>query len=326
MAIHKLRALEYLVAVVDTGGYTAAARRLGVAAPSVHRLVNALEAEIGLALLEHDAQPLLPTAEGLRYVERARTLLGELQALEASLHDRSSAPQGTLTVAAHSTVMEHMLADVLPRFHDRFPQVRIDLRDAGTQRDLEQLGTDVLMQMGWPPAQAASLRTLVHSRWLVVATPGFWARHGVPQHPSDLAALPCTLFRVPYGEVLRRWVFQRGDERVEVEVDGWLTSDNRVALDAPLLAGQVVSRVSDLTVRSAVHAGTLQPVLLDWVGQSAPPLNLLFRRSLARQPRLRAWVDFLADWAAVQDRERLPAGLPPVAPAQRPEWFKRRVG
>lgn len=326
MAIHKLRALEYLLAVVDQGGFNAAGRKLGVAAPSVHRLVKALEAELGIVLLDRASHPLRPTREAAAYVDRARVLVGELQGLDASLHDKAQSPSGLVVVAAQSVVMHFVLAELLPRFHARCPSVQIDLVDAGTVRDLSQLEADVLLQFGWPLPQEASLRTLAHTRWLVVASPAYWVRHGVPRHPSDLARHPCVLFRTPYGEVIRRWDFERGDEHVEVAVDGWLRGDQRVALDAPLYAGQVVARINDLTAHPGIRDGSLQPVLLDWTGLNAPPLNLLIRRAAARQPRVRAWVDFMVEQADRLTAHRLPAGLPSVQPSKRPEWFKRRVG
>lgn len=326
MSIHKLRALEYLTAVVEHGGFNAAARKLDVAAPSVHRLVKALEAELGMVLIDRSASPLRPTPDASIYVERARQLLGELQRLDASLQDQGATPSGTVTIAAHSVVLQFVLPRVLTRLHHRYPQLRLDLIDAGSSRDLAQLGTDLLLQFGWPPPQEAMLRTLAESRWLVVASPAYWARHGVPTHPSDLARHPCMLFRTPYAEVMRRWIFERGSERIEVEVDGWLTGDHRAALDAPVFEGQLVARLNDLTARDGLEAGTLQPVLLDWTGESSPPLNLLIRKAVSRQPRVRAVVDFLAEVGLELARQRLPAGLPPVRPAQRPDWFKRRVG
>jgi len=326
MAIHKLRALEYLVAVVEHGGFAAAARRLGVAAPSVHRLVTALEAQMGTKLLDRSEARIRATPDAAPYVEQARQLLGELRGLDASLVDQVSAPAGTVTVAAQSIVLQFVIAELLPRFHVQYPTVRVDLIDAGIERNLSTLGTDVLMQFGWPPAQEAIIRTLAPTRWLVVAAPSFWARHGVPQHPSELARHPCVLFRTPYGEVLQKWSFERGSERVEVAVDGWLLGDNRPALEAPVLAGQLVARFNDLSVTAALRAGLLQPVLLDWEGQNSPPLNLLMRKGLARQPRVRAFVDFMASQVEAMIRHRLPAGMPAVKIARRPDWFKRRVG
>jgi LysR family transcriptional regulator, regulator for bpeEF and oprC len=326
MAIHKLRALEYLVAVVEHGGFNPAARRLGVAAPSVHRLVKSLEAELGMALLDRGTSPLRPTSDAAAYIERARLLVAELHGLDASLRDRASSPTGSITVAAHSVVLQFVLPPLLPRFHERCPGVALELLDAGSERDIARLGADVLLQFGWPPSQEAAIRTLAHTRWLIVAAPGYWARHGIPQHPSELARHRCMLFRTPYGEVMRRWIFERGDERVEVEVDGWLTSDHRSALDAPVFAGQAVARLNDLTTLDGLRAGTLQPVLLDWEGLNAPPLNLLIRRAGARLPRVRAWVDFLVEEVEQLARARLPHGLPPPKPAQRPDWFRKRVG
>jgi LysR family transcriptional regulator, regulator for bpeEF and oprC len=326
IGIHKLRALEYLVAVVEHGGFNAAARKLGVAAPSVNRLVKALESELDMVLLDRSSLPLRPTPDALAYVERARQLVTELHRLDASLHDRANAPSGTVVVAAQSVVLQFVLAELLPRFHTRYPTVSVDLVDAGIERDLSRLGTDVLMQFGWPIQQQASVRTLAYTRWLIVATPAYWARHGVPSHPSELARHSCALFRTPYGEVMRRWGFERAGERVDVDVDGWLVGDHRAALDAPVYAGQMVGRINDLTAHPGVRSGTLQPVLLDWVGLNSPPLNLLIRRATVRQPRLRAWVDFLVEEVEQMTRHRLPAGLPPVLPSQRPDWFKRRTG
>lgn len=131
-------------------------------------------------------------------------------------------------MAAHGIAIQFVLAQLLPRLHERAPSVRIELRDAGSVRDLSRLGADALLFFGWPPLQPAILRTLAHTRWLVVAAPSFWARHGVPRHPTDLAQLPCVLFRTPQGEVLRQWAFARGSERVEVEVDGWLVTLARI--------------------------------------------------------------------------------------------------
>jgi hypothetical protein len=124
---------------------------------------------------------------------------------------------------------------------------------------------------------------------------------------------------------MRRWAFERGGERVEVGVDGWLVSDSRSALDAPLYGGQLAARINDLTAHPGLADGTPQPVLLDWHALNAPPLSLLVRRSLARQPRMRAWMDFLFETAERLTRQRLPAGLPPVPVSTRPDWWRRRV-
>ena len=325
MGIHKLRGLEYLVAAVDSGSFSAAARRLGVATPSVHRLVQALEAELGVALIDRSAQPLRPTPYASTYVERARALLAELRELDASLHDQTHAPRGTISLAADSVVREYLLPDMLSAFHTRFPDIEVQVLEAGSARDLARLGADMLMQAGWPPPQDAVLRTLAETRWLVVATPSYWARHGQPRQPAELAQHRCALYRTPFGEVLRRWVFERDGRKEAVDVEGWLVSDSRSVLDGPLFAGQVVARVNDLSARRWLADGSLQPVLLDWTGLHAPPISLVVKRALTRQPRVRAWIDFAVEHARRLAQERLPGGLPSVRPSERPDWWRRRV-
>ena len=96
--------------------------------------------------------------------------------------------------------------------------------------------------------------------------------------------------------------------------------------DSPVLAGYMLGRMNDLTAGDALRSGKLQPVLLDWEGQSSPPLIMLVRKSLVRQPRVRAFLDHFRSFVEDQVRHRLPAGLPPVQAPQRPDWFQRRVG
>jgi DNA-binding transcriptional LysR family regulator len=125
--------------------------------------------------------------------------------------------------------------------------------------------------------------------------------------------------------VLKQWVFECDGQKQVVDVEGWLVSDSRSVLEGPLLAGQMVARVTDLSTRRELADGSLQPVLLDWTGLHSPPISLVAKRSLTRQPRVRAWIDFAAEYTAELARGRLPGGLPAVRPSERPEWWKRRV-
>ena len=131
MGINKLRAMEYLMASIDYGTFAAAARHLGVAAPSVHRLIGALEEQLGTALLHRDGKALRPTRDAEQYVERERRLLSDFTDLVSGLRDAQSSPTGTVVVASHSVVTRFLLTQMLPSFHATFPNVLIDLRDPG---------------------------------------------------------------------------------------------------------------------------------------------------------------------------------------------------
>jgi DNA-binding transcriptional LysR family regulator len=326
VGINKLRAMEYLMAAVDHRTFAAAARHLGVAVPSVHRLIGALEQELGIALLHRDGKVLRPTRDAELYVDRVRRLLSDFADAESGLRDAQRSPAGTIVVASQGVVTRFLLTQGLRSFHAIFPNVLIDLRDPGSSRDLVGLGADILLQFGWPVPQDAVVRTFAYTRWLIVATPAFWTRHGLPTRPEHLADLPSAVFRTPFGEVLDRWAFARAGERAEVRVRPMLIGDDRGALDAPVLAGHMLGRINDLTAADALRTGKLQPVLLDWEGQNSPPLIGLVRKSIVRQPRVRAFLDHFRLFVEEQVRQRLPAGLPPVPAPARPDWFQRRVG
>ena len=129
MGINKLRAMEYLMASIDYGTFAAAARHLGVAAPSVHRLIGALEDELGTALLHRDGKALRPTRDAELYVERVRRLLSDFTDLESGLRDAQRLPTGTVVIASHSVVTRFLLTQALTSFHATFPNVLVDLRD-----------------------------------------------------------------------------------------------------------------------------------------------------------------------------------------------------
>ena len=139
------------------------------------------------------AAPLRPTPDATTYVERPRAARRNAAprrqparpgcGAERHRHDR-----GAKRGAAY-------WPGVPTRLHHRHLQLRLDLIDAGSNRDLSQLGTDALLQFGCPSAQEAMLRTLAESRWPVVASPAYWACHGAPSHPSELAGHPCMTAR-----------------------------------------------------------------------------------------------------------------------------------
>jgi DNA-binding transcriptional LysR family regulator len=119
------------------------------------------------------------------------------------------------------------------------------------------------------------------------------------------------LVRNPAGIVIDLWEFARGDEKASVKVNGWLCSTGReVVLDA-VLAGEGIARLNHLTTRAHLQAGRLVPVLPEWEVQGGPPINLLFRPSQRRTPRVRVFLDFVTELlrdieAEAQARAALP--------------------
>ena len=178
---------------------------------------------------------------------------------------------------------------------------------------------EVFVLHGWPQANDLVHRQLGHSRALVVGSPEYWALRGIPQDPHELDRHTCVLMRNPAGILIDLWEFERGTEKVAVKVAGWLSSSGREVVLDRVLAGEGIARLNYLTTRGHLQTGRLVPVLPDWDVQGGPPINVLFRPSQRRTPRVRVFVDFvsalLEEIEAEGDRK-----------AARPHWHRAGYG
>ena len=142
------------------------------------------------------------------------------------------------------------------------------------------------------------------------------------RQPQELAGHSCLLFRGPLGTQMDVWKFERGGVEKSVTVSGWLGSSHRDMLVDAALAGEGVMRVSALASWQHVQSGRLVPVLSDWVAKDAPPVNVFFRPSLRRTPRVRMFVEFIAD---LMVKLNATAGnAPEIEESPRPFWYGKR--
>ena len=185
-------------------------------------------------------------------------------------------------------------------------------------------GVDVFLALGWPQANELVLRQIASSRTIVVASPAYWAAHGMPRHPSELAQHTCLPIRSVDGTVMDLWTFVRGDERVAVRVSGWLVTSNahRDMVIELARAGEGVAWILDWTNRDDLAAGRLVQALADWESPEAPPVNLMYRPSVRRIARVRLFMDFVTE----AFREIESAREERVVSGPRPAWLKRPYG
>jgi len=319
----KLRALQYFVAAAEEGSLSAAGRRLGVTVPAVQKLVNSLEASLGVRLFERNAQGLQLTAGGEQYLEACRPLLLELEAVDEVVTRSERRMAGTLVVGTHAQIAQHLLLPALPHWHARHPDLQVDLRIVGRASDPEAAAVEVFVVLGWPEADSLVHKQLGQPRSFIAASPMHWRRHGVPQHPDELARHNCLILRNPNGTLIDLWEFRRGTEKAAVAVNGWLSSNARDVLLDAVLAGEGVGRFTAITTRQYLQSGRLVPALLDWEVLGAPPLNLMFRPGVRRTLRVRQFVEFVG--ALVEQTSSDGPGAPTSTP-ERPHWYRRGTG
>lgn len=320
----KLRALQYFVVAAEERSFSGAARRLEVSVPAIAKLVTALEREIGTALFERSSRGLALTADGQVYVDACRPLLEQLAAADAAIAATGGRPRGTLVLGAPPFIVQHWILPALPAFRALYPEIQIDHRVVHRPSDPMAELADVFVLMGWPRAGGLVHRRIGRTRLLTCASPAYWAAHGLPEQPRDLERHPCFLFRNPEGTAVDLWRYTRGERSETVAVRGWLVSDHRDVILDSLLAGEGVGRFTDLTIREHLRTGRLVQALVDWEMDGAPPINLMYRASHRRNPRVRPFVEFVTALFESLEKARESGAVP--LPAERPHWYWRNLG
>ena len=321
--LDKLRALEYFVAAANARSFSKAARTLEVTVPAMTRLVGELEKRLGARLLHRNNRGLTLTADGARYLETCRPLLQQLARADEELTDAAARPLGTLVVGSPSYLSEHCLVPALPEFHARHPEIEVDLRNVDREALHGGGVADVLILFGWPDSRDWVQHRIAQTRMLVCAAPEYWKRHGMPSSPRELEQHTCLVYRDTEGTALDLWTYERGGVRETAAVKGWLVSNHRDDLVRAVLDGAGCARFSDLTVQEHLRAGRLVPALADWESKESPPVNLLFRPSHRRLPRVQLFAEFAVQLFARLEKDRQPR---PSAryPVERPSWYRHR--
>ncbi|MDR5781846.1 LysR family transcriptional regulator [Caballeronia sp. LZ065] len=255
----KLQALNTLLEVAQSGGFAKASRRLGVATSSVTRLMDALEASLGAALLTRTPRKVSLTDAGVAYVEQVGRLLDDLAEADESVFDSSAAPVGVLRVAVPSTFGRLRLAPHLAAFMVEHPRVVLDLVVADHYADLVTERIDVAVRIGVPDRDGTLIvRKLADNPRMVVASGDYLQQRGTPASPADLGAHECLRFAYGGGHRARQeWTFRAKGAETRVEVHGHLLSNNLDMLLQAALAGRGIALLPAWLVDADVRAGRL---------------------------------------------------------------------
>ena len=260
----KLQALKTLLEVADAGGFAKAAQRMGVATSSVTRLMDALEASLGAALLTRTPRRVSLTDAGIAYVAQIGKVLDDLADADESVFDSGASPVGVLRVAVPSTFGRLRLAPHFAAFLAEYPRVVLDIVVADHYADLATERIDVAVRIGLPDRDAdLVVRKLADNPRFVVASRDYLARCVVPQQPQDLALHEC--LRFAYGgshRARQTWTFREKDgAETRVEVHGRLLSNNVDMLLEAALAGRGIALLPGWLVEADVRAGRLLRLL-----------------------------------------------------------------
>jgi DNA-binding transcriptional LysR family regulator len=286
----RLAAMTAFVLVVDTGSFSAAARRLNVGQPAVSKLVAQLEDRLGVKLLVRTTRGLTATEAGLNYYERARRSIEEADEAELAARGASSGLTGRLRVCAAVTFARIHLIPRVPEFLAQHPDLEMEIVLDDRNIDLVQEGIDVGLRMGRRLADSSlTVRRIASGRHAVLGTPAYFARAGEPRTPGDLGAHEAVIYAQKGGGAA--WTFRRSHTETPVTLNGRLHVTAAEGVRAAVLADAGIAVVSEWMFTPEIADGTVKTVLRDW---ELPQVHLwaVFPAGRATTAKARTFVSF----------------------------------
>ncbi len=202
--------MKTFVTVVESGGFTAAARKLDISLSVVSRIVTDLEAHLGVRLLTRTTRLVRPTDTGATYYENCRRILAEIDEAELATTGAHLAPRGQLSITASVLFGRRFVTPIVVEYLRRYPEVDVHCLFIDRIVNFVDEGIDVGIRIGELPASSLQAVPVGHVRRVVCASPAYLTRHGVPAAPADLAAH--TVIQTTGISTLPEWRFLAGGE------------------------------------------------------------------------------------------------------------------
>ena len=291
--MESLSGFNVFVQVAETRSFVAAGRALGISASAIGKSVARLEERLGVRLFHRSTRSMTLTSEGTLLLERSRRVLAEIEAAEQELSQSASLPKGRLRVSL--PLVSGLVLPLLADFMRAYPAVELDLSFTDRMVDVVEEGYDAVVRTGELLDSRLSSRQLGRFGTVIVGSPAYFAQHGVPQRPADLAGHPCLHYRFPNSGKLEVWPLLRKEGQAEPEprLPTSMICDNAETRVWFALQGLGIACLPEFAVRAELAAGTLRTVLDEYVERTIT-FHLLWPSGRHLTPRLRAFIDFMA--------------------------------
>jgi DNA-binding transcriptional LysR family regulator len=281
------------VRAVELGGFSVAARELGLTPSAISKLVTRLEDRLGVRLLNRTTRRLALTPEGEAYFHRTQRILSDIDEAENEVARFRAQPKGLLRINVGTAFGMHQLTPALPDFLARYPEVKVELTVTDRVVDLIEEGADLGIRLGTLPDSSLVARKICDLERVVCASPAYLRRHGTPRKPEELLKHNC--MSMSYSPALRRWPFATAEGVRHIEVGGNVVANTAESLLQLALLGVGVIRLSDAIVGAPIHEGRLVALLQDVHHAEPLPLHAVYPHGRHRSPRVSAMIDFLVE-------------------------------
>lgn len=288
-----LPAIAAFARVAHHASFTRAARELGVSPSALSQSVRALEAKLGVRLLDRSTRRVGVTEIGQRFLEEARAGLGAIERAVDTVNDAREAPAGVLRLNLPKAVADIVVVPHLADFARAYPDVTVEMHCENRFIDLVAMGFDAGFRLGESLANdVVAVPIGPPQRVATFASPAYIAAHGAPETPADLLRHRCACIRLDHDRSVERWEYAIDGRIVEVEARPAIISNDGDLLLATARQGLGVCCHLEGVVAADLASGTLVPVLTDyWPTFGA--FHLYYPSRVHMPRKLRVFIDFL---------------------------------
>jgi DNA-binding transcriptional LysR family regulator len=284
--------METFLCVACTGSLSAAARELALTPSAVSRIITRLEKRLGVRLIVRSTRSLRLTSEGESYALAARRILKDLDDTELTIANRGS-PSGNIKVTTATAHSRLTIVPLLKEFLQRYPDITIEIDVSDQIRDVAAGHVDVAIRFGQLPDSGLHARRLGDTGRVVLASPEYLAKAGVPTTPADLARHNCLDFS--FRRLEPGWPFRENGHDFMLAITGNVIANNGETLVELAQQGIGITRVGRFHVQQALANGQLVPLLEEYNPLDREAIHAVFIGGNNIPARNRVFVDYLVE-------------------------------
>lgn len=294
----RLRALRYFVKLANTLSFSETAEHFGVPSSSVSRRIKDLEARLGATLFERTTRSVRLTDLGKLYLGEVAGALHSIEMADELVGAQSQAPTGMLRITAMPGYGERFVLPALDRLRDLYADIDFDVRLTDQVISLSGNEVDIAIRAASSLPEQAVARRLGDNEFVLVASPDYIARHGIPRTSYELKNRPVFMYRAPHG-ILEWFAFRDGVWRA-IELTPKFISNHGQSLLNNAIAGRGIAFLPGWGVAEDIKAGRLQALELEdgpvsASGRANMGMYLLYHPPKFRLRKIRVTVDFLVE-------------------------------
>lgn len=290
--LDRFHELSTFIAVVEAGGFTAAARRTGDSQSAISKAIGALEKRLGVVLFNRNTRSVTLTDQGRRYYDRAKPLLDGMDDADSELTNSTHNVSGLIRIAASGTFGRLHILPLIPDLLSRHPGLQIDLVLSDFVRDMVEDGIDLAIRIGPVNDPDAIVRRVASTPIVCVGSRCYFEQRGMPKTPAELVDHNCLLYRGLTEST--HWPFVGPEGPFSVSVRGNLTSNSVETIRAGVLAGVGIGRFAKVSLADDLRHSDVITVLDEFMCD-ARDISLIWPRRRFVPARVRQVTDFFAE-------------------------------